>query len=456
MESRPERCTIERERRGFAVLPLRYFRAGFPLRPSSRRPSFATAITILVLLVAATTGAQPARWTADQWIDDLDYLRVRMRSSHGNPFHTVDHQALDAEFHALRAAIPNLSDFEIAFGMQKLIASLGDGHSWLEFAEKGLGRFFLLEAAEFSDGLFITRAGPGSEGAAGCRVVAVGGTPIESLRDRLAPFISRDNDMDLLRQVPVLLAIAPALYAAGISDAPEAARFTLATDAGDTFEQRFAAVDKKVYTAWLREKPAAGELPRYRRNIDENYRYDILAPEGLLYFQFNRFTEIKNKPFRGFLDELFDDFDARNLRGLIIDLRNNQGGWIKLLPPLLDHIRKRPQFEEPGTLYLLTSRDTFSASLMLVVRLQRDPGAVLVGEPGRGKPNSYSEIGPFELPNTGLLGTLSARYYQEADPLDQRTRVEVDIAVPVTYGDYRDGRDPVLDATLSDWRARQP
>ena len=75
--------------------------------------------------------------------------------------------------------------------------------------------------------------------------------------------------------------------------------------------------------------------------------------------------------------------------------------------------------------------------------------ALFAGEPGGGKPNSYSERTDFTLPNTKMSGSISSRYHEEGGPGDNREYVPVDIPAAMTAADYFGNRDPVLEAVLA-------
>ena len=408
---------------------------------------------VAALLFAAETAAQPSRWTADEWVDDLDYLRVRIRSSHVNPFHALEGGQLQAGFEKLREDIPTLTDFEIAFAMQRLVASLGDGHSWLAYYEKDLTRYFPFRAYEFTDGFYITHGTRGHDDLAGARIVAIDGKPIAAVRAALRPYVSRDNEMDVLRQMPLLVQQPTALHAAGITRHRDRAEFTLILPRGDEVRSVLNGMPADQYRRWHRAVREPDDAPLYRRKMDDHYWYQELAGERALYFQFNAFHEKPDESFDDFVRDLFAYLDAQAIDCLIIDARHNDGGQTRLLDPLLDQILRHPRLQKRGHLYMITGRETFSSSLMLAVRLERATEVIFAGEPGTGKPNSYSEFGPFTLPNTGLRGSLSALFHQESDPLDPRSKVDVDLPAPLTYDDYRDNRDPSLDAVLAHWRS---
>lgn len=417
----------------------------------------ASALLILAALLPAPDAlAQPSRWTAAAWIADLEYLRVRIRSAHVNPFHTLDRRELQSGFDDLRAAIPGRTDFEIAFAMQRLVASLGDGHSWLTFDDKGLSRHFPFDAFAFRYGLIITHAGRGHDRAAGARVTAIDDTPIEAVRAALQPYISRDNEMDVLRQMPLLVRQPLALHAAGVTEHRDRAVFTLVSESGTEFTETFSGMSTARYKEWHESISTPEDAPLHRQRNDEPFWYQELEGEDALYFQFNAFQEKRRNAFESFLDGMFEEFDDRELGGLIMDVRHNSGGHTRLLYPLLERIRKHSRLRDPRHLYLITGRETFSSALMLSVRLKRDPGVIIAGEPGSGKPNSYGEYVPFELPHTGLRGSLSGLLHQEGEPFDRRDAVAVDLPAPPSYEAYRDHRDPALEAVLAYWQGVRP
>lgn len=414
---------------------------------------FLPAVLALALLAGLGAAAQPARWPAEAWRKDLRVLRQVVRVAHQNPFHTADSQALEAAFDDLHARIPALTDFEIAFGMHRIMASLGDGHSWLTYYGRDLSRYFPFDAWEFSDGLYLTHAAAGHDRAAGARVRAIDGVPLEEVRERLRPWISRDNEMEVLRQIPLMLRQPLVLHAAGITRERDRAEFTLSGSDGRTFKETFRGRDFAAYKMWREGQRTAPEQVRHMGRRTEYYWYETLAADNAIYFQFNWFDDMPGKPFEAFLEGLFADLDSRPDACLILDVRHNVGGRIALVDPLLEQIRRRPGLAGGGRLYAITGRATFSSALMLVARLERHTGVVLAGEPGSGKPNSYGQYTPFKLPETGLEGSISTHFHQEGEALDTRDRIEVQLEAAPSFADYQAGRDPALEAVLDHWRA---
>jgi hypothetical protein len=76
-------------------------------------------------------------------------------------------------------------------------------------------------------------------------------------------------------------------------------------------------------------------------------------------------------------------------------------------------------------------------------------GAVLVGSPTGGKPNSYGNVRTLQLPNSGLQVGYSTRYFQIVSGSDPEW-IAPDLPVEPTIADLRAGRDALLDAAIAD------
>lgn len=133
----------------------------------------------------------------------------------------------------------------------------------------------------------------------------------------------------------------------------------------------------------------------------------------------------------------------------VVDLRYNTGGNYHRNAPLIEGIAKRSRINRPGHLFVLTGRTTFSAATLAAIHLAQQTEAVFVGEPSRGKPNGYSDEKLLRLPNSKIEVNYSPIYRGATPELGDAPYLPVDVAVERTFEDYRDGRDPVLEAALA-------
>jgi hypothetical protein len=187
-------------------------------------------------------------------------------------------------------------------------------------------------------------------------------------------------------------------------------------------------------------------------NRDSNYWYRVLPASSALYFAFNLPRDDPERPFAGFIIELLDALRTSGVHRLIIDLRNNPGGWGYMARDLTLAILGYPELNRPGRLIVLTSRATQSAGVIIAAALERETNSVFVGEPVGAAPNLFnSPMGnhpSWAVPGAPILFRFSSVVEQESDPLDTRNTIMPDAPVWMSFVDYAAGRDPVLERAL--------
>jgi hypothetical protein len=130
---------------------------------------------------------------------------------------------------------------------------------------------------------------------------------------------------------------------------------------------------------------------------------------------------------------------------VVLDLRNNSGGFASILSPWIDEIQTS-RFNQRGRLYVIVGRATFSAAMEATNHLHDRTAAVFVGEPTGAKPQFELRRGDFALPYFGIHVSYSngVEGANDADPT-----LIPDICVGLTFQDYVNGVDPALNAILS-------
>jgi hypothetical protein len=398
--------------------------------------------------------------TAEQWRADLDFMAAEMERRHRHLYHSVSREDFAAAVADLRGRIPTLARHQIIVGLMRLAAMVGDGHTNVSpYRDPAIGfralpvRFYL-----FEDGLFVTAAAPEHAALAGARVVAVGGVPAEQAIARVRAIVGRDNEIGANVFVPVYLAMPEILHALGLSAGPDAAELVLDRDgrrrtvtlpAAGRFEAWPPDIDVALDApaGWT---SAAGSTPLWLRDPRATQLVEELP--GALYV---RLTKVENGRDRSLAAlGAFVEERARTLnpRAILLDLRLNRGGSGDLLPPLVRHLVRSE--DQDTRLFVLTGRSTFSAAQFLVDDLDRYSEAILVGEPTGSKPNHYGDSLRITLPNSRVTVRVSIYWWQENQDL-ARPWTAPEVAAPLAFADWRDGRDPALAAALA-WRPEAP
>ncbi len=388
----------------------------------------------------------PAATREERWIQDIDYLASELPRLHPNLFYAAPRSEFDGVVAAVRAAAPTARDHEIVAGLMRIAAVARDGHTAV-YPWRGF-RYLPLGLTRLADGLYVTAASASLASSAGARVLGVGDVPVAELEARAAPFVSHENDAWLRVKVTELLAIPEMLHVLGATADPAVATFRLERADGSRESVAVAALSTPPVLVDVATASGA-TLPLHRQRPNDNYWLVLVEESRTLYLQYNR-CQNASESLASVADRAFGLMDAGAADRLVVDVRHNGGGDSSVDDHVIDGIERRSAWRQRGRLYCLIGGETFSSGMWTANDLRRI-GAVLVGSPTGGKPNSYGNQSTLQLPNSLVQVGYSTRYYQLINGSDPPS-VSPDLAVEPTIADLRAGRDPLLEAVLADRR----
>lgn len=436
-----------------------------PSREPTRAPRAArtgrvpATVLILACALAGACGGPPpgpvTELTPEQWEEDLDFVVGLLTEEHPDLFgyHRVDPAAFERDVARVRKVMRTGSTEEILFGLDRLVASVGDGHTSLDAVQGqgGLDRL-PLQVGYFGDEVWIFAVAAGEEGALGARITAVEGVPVEEVLASLSGLISRDNPQELRYFGPTYLVTPAALRYVGV--APRTDTVVLTLSRSDTvFDLPVPAWprDRVVTAEWVAARADSVEAPLYLQRLDEAYWFQHLPADDALYINWDRVNDADGGPsLRRFYGQLFDVVDREHVGRVIVDLRNNNGGNFHTADRFIEGILERPWLVEGGALYVLTAPRTFSAATNVTARLRYRANALIVGEASRGNPNFGYNAETVALPNSGLHMEYTDRLHERTPfpELGSARQLPVDLPAHNTFQDYVAGRDRVLEAAL--------
>jgi len=385
---------------------------------------------MILRLVCALTLAIAVSAHATDWNSDLDLLRRELPKMHPNAFHATTREVFEASIEKLKSEAPSLPPHVVVAEIARIVASIGDGHTRLTIPVDPNSGFFLghttttLPAEDalrfhplpvrffrYTDGLFVTAA----ENAAlrGRRVLRLGTMSADEAIAAMAPFVSADNDSGRSLGVAEMLAIPEMLRAAGIN--ADAKSVEIVTEGA---------------TATLVAPPFGTAVPWMAK--DDGRKFGFSYRDGIVHAVIDEIGNEKDETFAAFVNRLMAFVHAHHVDALVLDLRRNPGGNGAYNKALIHALIREPKFREPGHLFALIGRRTFSAATMLCNELEKHTNTFFIGEMSGGKPVGWGDSKKLLLPSSGLTVRVSSLYWQQTDPRDARPGVGVEIDAPPT------------------------
>jgi hypothetical protein len=416
----------------------------------------ATALAVPVIVSFAACGGDdrptpsapppPAATREERWVQDIDYLAAELPRLHPNLFFQTPRGEFDAVVATVRATAATARDHEVVAGVMRIAAVARDAHT-TAYRWRGF-RYLPLVLTRLRDGLYVTAASAPLSAALGLRVVAVGDVEAAALEARAAPFVSYENEAWQRLQAAQLLAIPEMLHVLGATTDPAAANFRLEAPDGTRVALDVGALATPPQLVDLTTASGA-PLPLHLQRAGENYWLTLVEESRTLYLHYRR-CQNGSEPFNSMADRAFDLMDRGAADRLVVDVRHNGGGDSRVDDRLIEGLESRSAWRQRGRLYCLIGSGTFSSGMWTADDLHR-LGAVLVGSPTGGKPNSYGNNSTLQLPNSLLQVSYSTRHYQLVNGSDPPW-LAPELGVDETIADLRAGRDPLLEAAVADRR----
>ncbi|MBV8798297.1 MAG: hypothetical protein JO208_00575 [Alphaproteobacteria bacterium] len=429
---------------------------------------------ILSGLCAASLAAAPMPAAdAAAFRKDVDAIVQTIGTLHPNPFAPADRAAFMADAAMIEAQAPAQGLGCATAELMALVAELHDGHTYvLPINIPGeMGRFPIRFYA-FADGLYVTAAAPEYANLVGKRVLAIGRLSAEETLAKAAAMQAANNPL-AAREGTVWLSQAKIAEAIGAASAGVMS-VTVTGGRGKPVTQLLKPFEAEINDAWNQQGEMFG--PRTHKDsqpyvtafggrgplefrkadpaLPPHLRYRLpyhmieMPDSKALYFQWNFVQDWDDENFTHFSRRLFQAVDKHPDWKLIVDVRYNSGGDGSKVPAFIKQIIKRPQFDDPGKLFIITGRKTFSAAVDLVGDAHEWTSAIFVGEPTGAGLNAYGDPEERTTPNLHIPYQVSTAYHQHAPSKIRSGEFDPDIPAIMTGKDYFAGRDPALEEVL--------
>lgn len=385
----------------------------------------------------------------DLWIEDIEYLAKNLEKRHKNLYHTISKEEFANEIENMKKNLNNLTSIGKFVELKSIVAKVGDGHTRISY-DIPLN-WFPITLQSFDDGIYVIECTSGYEEILGTRLVGINGTRVEDVIADMMKMISHDNEIDLLSEVEFNIRCADFLKYYNVIDRVESASFDFEKLTGERISVSLDSYyHKERPTDWLSiiDKYESINNILYTQNINDIYWYKYFEEDNLVYFQYNRCMEDKNRPIKEFISELLDFCKDNQVNKFVFDVRNNGGGNSRIIEPLIEGLARNELINQHGNLYVVIGESTYSSAILNTLKLKNETNAILIGKATGGRPNHYGEIKAFNLPNSGLTVWYSTKYFQHSDV--DTDSIYPDIEVENSFEDFINGIDLVMKKILDE------
>lgn len=362
-----------------------------------------------------------------------------------------------AEINALILRIPELTDNEILYELQRIVALLHDAHSsiYLPAADSVAASF----QPFYVDGELDVRAVYLPEQYRHVmfgKLTAINGFTVEEVMEKALPYLSYENEywaVNLMFGIfgPEYAANPEFLQIIGISPkGAEGVTYSFLTEGGQ-------AVDVELYPLSSPKMYGQSMIPgytcnwvyelMYRDRQDRMYWHEEIAP-GTVYIRINEFEEDPNYTFLTLGNEILaQDRDRGGTRKVIVDVRDNPGGYQFLGYGQLITVLQRMDVQN---IYVLIDGNTFSNGIIMAGSIKREiPEAIIVGTPGGQPANFFAGMydGDYVMPNCGVICRIPTAWIVSLPDFEGEALMP-DVVVWPTLADYKNHTDTILQAVL--------
>jgi hypothetical protein len=398
-----------------------------------RKPAAVTLLSLLLLFCSCKSQAvsRYEQWQRDFSAFDTEFVRNQI-----DPFGRITREQWRNGIAQLRALpIDAMSNAAIAEQIEGLLARYHDGH--IKMSPDGSTaepEYLPVRFRWFPSGIYITSAvDPSLRGA---KLLRLGTVQAESVLDRVASWVSIENESGLHAAASNTLWNAAALSASQIAESGKAVPMLVRLASGE--EKTLELLPQPIISIhWS----SPGQIPAYRQSRKPSNWLTLLPDRGLIYL---RYAECHDNDLSSSLATQLESLIQNGGQRVVVDLRGNEGGDSAAFGPILKVLRTSAARKRP--LVVLIDRETFSSGFRNALEL-RGIGGTLMGEAPSQRPVYTGNVKSFLLPYSRLQIRYTTKW-SRLGPADMQ-QINPEILLQPTPEQYVRGDDPLLDRASS-------
>jgi tetratricopeptide (TPR) repeat protein len=397
--------------------------------------------------------------SAADWQADLRFLQQTVHKEYTFLFKKITAADFDAAVDKLYKAMPGMKMHERIAGLARIVNLFKYGHTSLGWRQSPIKYHVApVNFYWFSDGLYVEGAEKKYSSIVGAKLVKVEGMPVMQALEAVKPLVPAENEEYFKAYGLDFITMPEALHAQGITKELKTTVTCTFEKDGKSFDQTINAIEGfrlprdygfvKTGTDWLSARDLK-KTPGYLKNLDRNYYYEYLADSKTVYVRQSQVLDDSTETIAAFYKKVFAFVDNNDVDKLVIDVRLNGGGNNYKNKPVITGIIESKKINKPGKLFVIIGRRTFSACQNLVNELSNYTNALFVGEPTAENINFYGDTRRVELPKTKIPVFLSFAWWQDKPQWENADWLAPQLAVDMSFDDYKTNKDPVLEACLN-------
>lgn len=237
--------------------------------------------------------------------------------------------------------------------LQNVASSLNDSHTML-YADYNSSLIYPFMYYKVGGSFYLYTITRQHSSSLGKKIVGINGYPINKVVESFKPLFSYDNEIDFEQKIKNQISF-EVLWASNPYKSTDSL-LHLAFDDGTTIDLEPKTANNRDLVALRTRQNLASAV---RQNSNDLFLYKIFENQGICYLQFNlcedqsslRVSLLNNNQgltperieqtlalyprFDTFLNGMFEEISSKNIKTLVIDVRNNKGGNSNLCEVLL-------------------------------------------------------------------------------------------------------------------------
>jgi len=394
--------------------------------------------------------------------EDFQQMRKALEENHPALYEFTDKKSLDNLFEEQFKLIDNpMQPHEFFRILTPITAAIGCGHTnlWMpgEFWKIGFEQFFPLKFEIMEKKVVVTDSYKAScQIPVGSIIIDINGRPICEIINELKSSYSADGFNDNFRKSQVERRF-PMLYAR-VFGFPESYQVTYIPPESNIKQKvELSPANNPSVRAVVFKKP---EL-----------NFDIIEEKNAAILTINSFSYYDRVPmFRGFIDSCFNEIHEKQIKNLILDLRENDGGDPFCSVPLFSYLEHEavPYFAEPygkysdfadsvprvekafmGNLFTLVNERCFSTNGHFCALLKYHDIGKFVGSETGATYSCNAATKTIKLNHSRFMVFVARGTFAAAvEGMDKKQGISPDYPVEQTIKDFLKGKDTVLEYTF--------